>query len=186
MFLLERFSTRTVANAAVATLAAVLVLVVIDRRRPPRDRPRGRTELDLHDLQPAVPARRRRAGHADAANPEFHAGLPDLRGDGDLHAAGRCAGPRDLPASREPLDQGRARRVAGVLFAAIPALGHGDGQSRRAAGRRDPLGAPVRRDRLVRQHRACWPRCRPGRSSASSASQARRRSASSTGSTRSR
>ena len=39
------------------------------------------------------------------------------------------------------MDQGRARRVADVLFAAIPGLGDGDRESRRAAGRRDPFGA---------------------------------------------
>ena len=51
---------------------------------------------------------------------------------------------------------------------------------------RDPLGAPVRRDRLVRQLRVCWLPFRPGRSSDSSASQVRRRLACSPGSTRSR
>ena len=48
----------------------------------------------------------------------------------------------------------RARRVAGILLAAIPCMGDGDRQPRVVAGRRDPWSARVRRVRLVRQHRA--------------------------------
>ena len=59
MFLLERLSARTVANAAVATLAAVLVLVVVNADAGLATGDEVGSELDIHDIQPAVPARRR-------------------------------------------------------------------------------------------------------------------------------
>ena len=60
MFLLERLSARTVANAAVATLAAVLVIVVVNPGANISTAGDGvGAELDIHDIQPAVPARRR-------------------------------------------------------------------------------------------------------------------------------
>ena len=176
MYLLERLSARTVANVAVAALAAVLVLVVINSGG-------GATtgsgaELSSISTIFSLPFLLEIVEHDGLTLQilNFMQVYLTFAVMAISHAAGRRAGARDLPAPRESLDQGPARRVAGILLAAIPVVGHGDRQSRISAGRRDCTERPGSSKSPGTPTSCCWPRCRPGRSSRSSVSPARRHS----------